>query len=290
MSEVIKEILMSEILADAEFNCRGTISAIDVTELAKSIERDGLIQPVTVCMCSDEEKARTGKIYKLLAGFRRHMAHRVLSRETVRALVKSEAVSDVDQQFINLAENLQRSQLTFAQECRAIKKLYDLGIGEVAVAERTNTTRGWVQVRYMFLKLPVEIQKEVEDGKINQQQIRAVYTVFKKEGEGEELNGVVRKLKGMKGSATSKDELKDMTLTSEERAQRKKTVSNRAELLAMQEHIRTTVGNNMATRVLAWTIGAISAAEFLKDFAEETGTEILPTMEWDNLIEKNRNA
>ena len=285
MSQEIKELLMSDIHVDEDFNCRGHIDAIDVTDLVKDIERHGLIQPVTVCIASEAEFAKHGKRYKLLAGFRRQMAHRVMTKETIKAIVNSEPMSDADQQFLNLAENLQRSQLTFAQECRAIKKLYDLGIGEVAVAERTGTTRGWVQVRYMYLKLPVDIQKEVDEGKINQSQVRTIYTVFKKEGNSDELSGLVRKLKGTSNSGRKAVDLKDLTLTTKERVERRKAVTNRAELLAMQEHIRDVHGNGVATRVLAWVTGAISASEMLDDVGGG-----LSANDWENLIEKNRNA
>lgn len=286
IGEHVEMIEMSDIHADAEFNCRGVISPIDVVDLVKDIEKNSLLQPVVVSLYTDKERALLGKKYKLLAGFRRHMAHRVLAKTHIKALVKEKSLSDVDARFMNLAENLQRKELTITQEANALQALYNLGVGEVAVAERTGMSRGWVQIRFMLLKLPEPIQQEVAAGMIKQQEIRALYTIHKT-GNAEALTKAVHKIKDAKLKGTKAN--LDLPATPEQAFSKaiKKQVQDKESVLAMMTHIQNYVGNGLHTRVLAWQVGEISTEELFVDVGFASNKPyIKPTpIEWSNYVE-----
>jgi ParB family chromosome partitioning protein len=243
-----KSIPMESVVADEEFNCRGAIAPIDVADLARDIQERGLIQPVTVAPADD------GK-YNLIAGFRRYWAHKVNKMKTIFAVIRTDMTDPKAARFFNLAENLQRQDLDILQEAQAMIRLFELGVGEVETAERLGKSRGWVQIRYLLLKLPHEVQLEAAAGMINQRHIRELYAVYRTEGEEAVFEGVKR-LKTAKSLGK-----KRVRISAKKRDPEKKEMQTRGAMFAMQAHIHSHLGNGLATRVLAWTSGEISDKE-----------------------------
>jgi ParB/RepB/Spo0J family partition protein len=254
----IHELKLADINYDEEFNCRGKLAPIDVVDLAKDIERNGLIQPVTVAMQTADDQKKTGKIYKLIAGYRRFMAHLILKKETILCAVHLTVLNDVEARIINLSENLHRRELNILQEAKAIARLQEYGIGEHMAAEKLGQSRGWVQVRFMLLKLPEEIQMEASAGTLSQTHIRELSTVYRKFGKDKafELTRKIKdsKLKGVKLSVNPKVLSNDS-----------KRVRKRVELLILIDAILDTFGSNIGARCLAWAAGEISNNELYED-------------------------
>ena len=92
---------------------RRTVEPEALADLARSIERHGLLQPIVV-RALDE---RTDH-YLLVAGQRRFLAHRSLGRETIFAIV-----TDGDADELALIENLQREDLSPIDEADAMARL-----------------------------------------------------------------------------------------------------------------------------------------------------------------------
>ena len=253
-------IPLNDILADENFNCRGHIAPIDVVSLAKDIQERGLIQPVTVAPLPEGHES--GKKYRLIAGYRRYTAHKVISKPDIDSIVREDMADEAAARFFNLAENLQRTDLTIVQEAKALVRLKEVGVGEVEAAERLNVSRGWIQIRYMLLALPVEVQAEVEAGYITQTQIRELYTIHKKYSE-EELFAAVRKLKDAK--ITGK---KDVTVNPNLTKPTAKRHRKRGEIQQMMDHIQVNIGNGLHTRCLAWASGEISDSDLFDSIAE----------------------
>jgi ParB family chromosome partitioning protein len=94
---------------------RQRIDQDSLQELAASIERHGLIQPVTV----KRQEGREG--YVLVAGERRYRAHELLGREDILAVVTSG-----DPEEISLIENVQREDLHPLEEAMAYARMMEL--------------------------------------------------------------------------------------------------------------------------------------------------------------------
>jgi len=260
MAEVVN-MLLSDIFADDDFNSRGKIIPLDVVDLAKDIERVGLIQPVVVMPTPESDKLKTKCNYKLLAGFRRRFAHIVLKRDTIPALIH-EPLCAVDATIFNLSENLNRADLTILQEAKAIKRLSTFALTEDQVAALIGKSRGWVQVRGMLLQLPEDVQQAVEAGFINQTQIRELYTIYRSSGTAAVYEAVKSlkdaKIKGIKGKIVDPNKLsKD--------ARRQRT---RQEIVVMLENLYDITGPALHTRCLAWASGEISNNELLATVKE----------------------
>ncbi|KKN32665.1 hypothetical protein LCGC14_0811570 [marine sediment metagenome] len=264
------DLLMTDIFFDQSFNCRGPILPIDVIDLARSIQERGLIQPVAVAPLQDQKLLdNPGKKYLLIAGYRRFTAFKINKATVIQAIIREDMTNEADARFFNLSENLQRKELNILQEALALSKLEALGISETIAAERLNMSRGWVQVRYMVLRLPVEVQEEIAAGWLSQIQIRDAYSHFKVRGKQGCFEIVKQfkddKLKGRKGTRQKVKKSKEKTL-------QEKKKRSRDEMFKMQKHIFANLGgNSVITRTLAWCAGEITTMDYhlsLRDYAK----------------------
>lgn len=261
----IENILMTEIHADDSFNCRGVISPIDVVDLVKDIEKRGLIQPVVVTPYDEAKAKETGYKYLLIAGYRRHMAHQVLVKTRIEAIIRADIGNEVEARYFNLAENFQREDLTIMQEARALLKLQELRVTESDAAERLGASRGWVQIRYMLLKLPTGIQNEVEAGFITQTQIRELYALYLV-GSLDQLTDAVKQMKDAKIAGRKTATIKIKTPKSQKKHRKRREINE------MLDHMQEHLPNSFWARVMAWCSGEISTDDFeisIEEYAEE---------------------
>jgi ParB family transcriptional regulator, chromosome partitioning protein len=93
---------------------RKTFNEEGIRELAASIERHGLISPITV------KEAGDGDTYLLVAGERRFRAHQLLGKKTIFSIVTQ---GNPDE--IALIENLQREDLNPIDEAEALARMMD---------------------------------------------------------------------------------------------------------------------------------------------------------------------
>lgn len=245
-------IPLKEIDDSPEFNCRGKIAPIDVLDLAKDISGRGLIQPIGVMELDAAQRAASGKSYRILAGFRRFMAHKVNEEKEIACII-NDIDNDIDALTFNLAENIQRKDLDILQEAMAIKRLHDLGVPEQDAGLKTGMSRGWIQVRFMLLGLPKEVQQEAAAGIISQDNIRKLYTLYRKTGDKEQLFAQVRRLKEAKAKGVA---LK--VEVSKDKIRHTKIMRKKNEIINMMSHLQDNIGNGLHTRCLAWCAGEIS--------------------------------
>ena len=267
MNEVYQIIPILQIDDDETFNCRGKITPIDVIDLAKDIKLNGLHQPVVVSIYDEANQARTGKQYRMLAGFRRLMAHRVNEMKEIACIIKP-TMSELDALKVNLSENIQRQQLNILQEALAIKRMKDLGLTESETADSLGMSRGWVQVRFMLLSLPDEVRQEAVVGYISQSNIRDLYTLYNKTGDKNQLFEAVKKLK--EGKARGQEVRVAQT---KQQILKEKRLRKRPEIFKMMEHIQESgIGNGLHTRCMSWCAGEISTEDLLWTFREYADT------------------
>lgn len=285
MSEIIKHdvryIPLDQILADEEFNCRGHITVLDVSELAKSIVDHGLLQPVVVTTFG----GTPARPYKLIAGFRRYMAHRMLAQKhddykVIAASVNTEIQSESDAMVLNIVENLNREGLNIAQEARTVAKLLEQkGMNRAKLAEKLKMSEGWIQIRTMLLNMPTEILDAASAGVILQKDIRPLYSQWTqaKKTYGEEdgrakatVLKAVHDLKVIKERGDKKADIDKVILRQAD--QNIKKHRTRSEIFEMLEHIIDTLGAGLYTRALSWCAGEITTEEFEKELSRVAAT------------------
>lgn len=101
----------------SKFNVRRTGKNVGIEELAESIKKHGLLQPVAL------RGSYGNPPYELIVGQRRLLAHKWLNRETISA-VFCEDVEDIEAKILSLTENLHRVELNHADKAEAITELY----------------------------------------------------------------------------------------------------------------------------------------------------------------------
>jgi ParB family chromosome partitioning protein len=139
----------------------------DLEELAASIRRHGVLQPLLV---SEAEPGR----YQLVAGERRWRAARLAGLASVPAVIRERLDSDRSLELA-LVENLQRRDLTPLEEARAFEQLrINLGLSQAEIAQRVGVDRSTVANALRLLKLPHEIQAMVEAGVLTAGHARAL--------------------------------------------------------------------------------------------------------------------
>jgi len=135
-----------------------------LSELAASISRHGVLQPIVVSV--------DGNGYELVAGHRRVLAARLAGRTTIPAVVRDEVGDRLE---LALIENLQRTDLNAIETARAYKLLmetYDLT--QEQLAERLGKSRSSVANMLRTLTAPQALQDAVIEGKIGEGHLRAL--------------------------------------------------------------------------------------------------------------------
>lgn len=264
--EQVHYLPMDKIFANPGFNCRGNISPLDVVDLAKSIEKSGLLQPIIVRPRIDSTP--TGFDYEIVAGHRRHKACQVNGMTMISCLVKTK-IGDFEARTINAVENIKRKALNMLQEANTVKVYYEAGWNREQIARELDVSTGWVQIRCMILEMPPELQEAVASGIFTQTQIRDLHGLKNKDHQFL----AARKLK------EARERGDHLTVEAKLRVAKNpnaKRARQRKEIFMMQDEIQKIIGNNLATRALGWASGEISDMEFYVSIKEYCDDNALP--------------
>lgn len=110
-----------------------------LNQLAASITQHGLLQPIVVRPATEEEKPA---VYVVIAGRRRLAACKLAKMTEVPAIV---ADTDETRSYeMEIAENIQREQMTLADTARAVRTLMTIYNNAKKVGEIVNKSPAWV--------------------------------------------------------------------------------------------------------------------------------------------------
>lgn len=145
---------LADLLTDQ--NIREAMDEEALQELARDIEVRGLLQPIVVTPAK-------GNNYQVVAGHRRAAAVRLTTANAVPAVVLK--MSAADAKAAQLAENIQREDLSLLEEGRALLALRNEGMNLAALAELVNKSRSWVCKRIACVEnIPYNIRELMEEG------------------------------------------------------------------------------------------------------------------------------
>ena len=158
MSDQIVDLPVESVTAGD--NDRQDFDAIALADLADSIRKNGLAQPITVRPLGGTP------MLQVVAGERRLRAVRdVLQWPTVPAIVRE--MSDEQASMVMLIENLQRADLNPIEEARAYRKRIDQFAWSVdSVAQTAGVSAELVRSRLALLSLVDEVQHLVARGQM----------------------------------------------------------------------------------------------------------------------------
>jgi len=139
-----------------------------VEELADSIRKVGVLQPVIVRPMGDK--------YQIIAGERRWRASKIAGLEKIP--VRILAMDGVAALEIALIENLQREDLNAIEEARGYRQLLTgHQMTQAELADKVSKSRSTITNALRLLDLPDEVQELVYEGKMTAGHARAVLSV-----------------------------------------------------------------------------------------------------------------
>ena len=130
-----------------------------ITELAESINKVGLLEPIVVAPIAK------GK-FEIITGQRRFLAHKELKKKMILAAILEEKVDETQAKIISITENLVRRDLNskdLIDACTALYKRY----GSVkAVCDETGLPQSDVSQYVKYDRLKAELRELVDKGDV----------------------------------------------------------------------------------------------------------------------------
>lgn len=151
-----------------EFQPRLEMDDERLADLAKSIETNGVIQPIVV-------RRGDAGTYRIIAGERRWRAARRAGLTRVPVVVRE--VEEGGEKVLQLAliENIQREDLNPIDEATAYRRLADeFHLTQDAIAAAVGKDRSTVANTLRLLRLPNEVRAEVATGRLSMGHARAL--------------------------------------------------------------------------------------------------------------------
>lgn len=146
----------------------------ELEELAASIEKDGLLQPILVRTMGKDS-------YQIIAGERRWQACNLIGLKTVPVRIKD--VDDGKALELALVENIQRSDLNPIEEAYGYRRMMERNnMTQSDVAQAMAKGRSTVANALRLLDLPEEAQRLLYEEKITAGHARAILSIPTKEG------------------------------------------------------------------------------------------------------------
>lgn len=145
---------------------RKTFDEQSLKELANSIERSGVFQPIIV-------RRSQIKGYEIIAGERRFRASKLAGKTNIPAIIR-----DFDEEMmmqIAVLENLQREDLNPLEEAEAYDMLMkNLKLTQAQVAERLGKSRPYIANYLRLLSLPKLVKEMVQEERLSMGQARTL--------------------------------------------------------------------------------------------------------------------
>ncbi|NPV92460.1 MAG: ParB/RepB/Spo0J family partition protein [Firmicutes bacterium] len=162
--EPVEEIRVSEI-HPSPYQPRKEFEEAELDELARSIERVGIIQPIVV--------RKIGPHFELVAGERRLKACVSLGMTKIPAIVRN--LDDSRAAEICLIENLQRKDLNWLEEAKGYAMLLgEFGLTQEELATRIGKSQSAIANKLRLLRLPEIVQESIDWSRVSERHARSL--------------------------------------------------------------------------------------------------------------------
>ena len=150
-------------------------------ELANSIKKNGIIQPIAV----RPNKTENGK-YEIVAGERRWMAAQRAGLHEIPVTILD--LSDVESLEVAIVENIQRDDLNPIEEARGYKRLNEeFKYDHESISKLMSKSRSHVSNTLRLLTLPKDVVAMLEEGSLTSGQARPLIGLSNASSVAEEI-------------------------------------------------------------------------------------------------------
>ena len=160
---------------------RETFNEAKLEELANSIRKNGIIQPIAV----RTHKSEVGK-YEIVAGERRWLAAQKAGLHDIPVTILD--LSDVESLEVAIVENIQRDDLNPVEEARGYKRLSEeFNYDHEHISKLMSKSRSHVSNTLRLLTLPQDIISMLEEGTLTSGQARPLIGLINASEIAEEI-------------------------------------------------------------------------------------------------------
>jgi ParB family chromosome partitioning protein len=155
----VKEIPLTSLVIG-----RGQVRLTDVgkeiDDLANSIQKMGLLEPIVVCPSKVKNK------YEILTGQRRFLAHKQLKRDKILACILANEVDEAEAKTISMTENMVRRDLNRKDLIDACTSLFKKYGSLKDVVEETGLPYSKVSLYVKYDRLAAPLKKLVDNNEV----------------------------------------------------------------------------------------------------------------------------
>ena len=163
------------LLKRGEYQPRRFIQEQDLQELAASIEKHGVMQPIVIRPIDDEQHP-----YEIIAGERRWRAAQLVGLTEIPAIVRD--LTDQVAIALALIENIQRQDLNPIDQAMALQRFHDeFGLSHQEIAETVGKARTTVSNLLRLLTLAEPVKELMQQGLLDMGHARAILTLKAKD-------------------------------------------------------------------------------------------------------------
>ena len=153
-----------------KYQPRRQFSELELGELAASIAKNGIMQPIVVRPVVEGKES-----YEIIAGERRWRAAKRIGLDTVPAIVRE--MDDKQALELALVENVQRADLSPLEEAEGYQRLIDeFSYTQEQLSGIVGKSRSHIANLLRLQSLPEGIKKMLDDGDLSMGHARAVMT------------------------------------------------------------------------------------------------------------------
>ena len=176
----INKVAISDLVRNP-YQPREIFNQVKLDELANSIKKNGIIQPIAV----RPVKSEVGK-YEIVAGERRWLAAQKAGLHDIPVTVLD--LSDVESLEVAIVENIQRDDLNPIEEARGYKRLsVEFNYDHEHISKLMSKSRSHVSNTLRLLTLPEDIISMLEEGSLTSGQARPLIGLINASEIAEEI-------------------------------------------------------------------------------------------------------
>lgn len=156
---------------------RRFINEEDLQELAASIKKHGVMQPIVVRPVDDEQHP-----YEIIAGERRWRAAQLAGLVEIPAIVRQ--LNDQVAIALALIENIQRQDLNPIDQAMALQRFHEeFGLSHQEIADTVGKARATISNLLRLLSLADSVKMLMQEGALDMGHARAILTLKPKDQE-----------------------------------------------------------------------------------------------------------
>lgn len=206
-------LIETNLIRPNPYQPRKEFNTEDLNELATSVKKYGILQPLLVSKIEEDVPSGRKVHYELIAGERRLRAAEIARLPRVPVIIRDSQPNEKLE--ISLIENIQREDLNPIEEAYAYKRLTEeFGLSQNEVAKRVGKSRPVIANALRTLRLPDAVLNALRAGTISDGHTRPLLSLETKEDQLRFFKEIVeKKLTVREAEDYSRDKLERATPT-----------------------------------------------------------------------------